>query len=160
MTPTQRGFDSFYGFYTGVINYNTHEHSLTKELGGRDYRRVTVAENGNNNEVLLNEKVGNHTTGDFTREAVEIIKNFKNDSNRLFLTVSYNAPHFPWITNNSLPDSYTDVPALDLEHSRRTYLNLITELDQGVNQIREALVENNMWENRKRDFTVLMINER
>ena len=95
----------------------------------------------------LKQKIGNHTTGDFTRESIEIIESFNPSGNdRLFLTVSFNAPHFPWITNRNMSDFYAD--RQDIEVTRRKYLNLVTEMDQGIGNIQQKLEEKNMWKNR------------
>ena len=79
LTPTQRGFDSFYGFYSGVIHYTSHDHiakavthgengPVKKVIGGYDYRSVTLDENDKNVEELMFNKTGTHSTDDFTQQ--------------------------------------------------------------------------------------------
>ena len=141
LTPTQRGFDSFYGFYSGVIHYNNHHHTISRRVSGHDYRKVVQGEQ----ETLLTNMTGTHSTADFAREAIETIQNFDSAKNEsLFLTVSFNAPHFPYINNANESDKYGE---MEIAANRRRYLNLITEMDDKIGHIQQELVRSGMWEN-------------
>lgn len=61
---------------------------------------VSGKRSNKNNELVLNPS-----------KAVKIIENFDN-RDRLFLTVSYNAPHFPWIPSDPSNDAYNDTENL------------------------------------------------
>ena len=45
-----------------------------------------------------------------------------------------------------MSDFYAD--RQDIEVTRRKYLNLVTEMDQGIGNIQQKLEEKNMWKNR------------
>lgn len=84
-TPTYRGFDSFYGYYNGLIdyfNYTFIEGGLPTP--GYDFRK--------NEETYYGMKHGSYVTDLFNDEAVNIIKNH-DDKNPLFLMLNSLAPH-------------------------------------------------------------------
>lgn len=144
LTPTQRGFDSFYGFYSGVIHYNTHQHTISRRVSGHDYRQVDLIDNENNETILAN-MTGTHSTGDFASQAIKRIEQFDTSTDdRLFLTVSFNAPHFPYVNNGDESDAYGDI---EMAPNRRRYLNLITEMDAKIGTIHDELIRRGLWEN-------------
>ncbi|CBY38513.1 unnamed protein product, partial [Oikopleura dioica] len=57
LTPTERGFDSFYGFYSGAVNYLTHESKYDAKGAALDYREVKDGK-----EKILKEK-NDHNIG-------------------------------------------------------------------------------------------------
>lgn len=119
LTPTERGFDSFYGFYSGAVNYLTHESKYDAKGAALDYREVKDGK-----EKILKEKNGVYTTADFTERALEKIDNFdENGGNLLF--VSYNAPHAPHIVPDYMTDAYSED---SLSRRRKNYLNVIHDM--------------------------------
>jgi arylsulfatase A-like enzyme len=77
-SPQKRGFDHFYGFRGGVIDYYTH-----KGRGQLDWQRngKTIDEKGYSTEL-------------FATEAVRMIEN-RDKKKPLFLYMPFNAPHGP-----------------------------------------------------------------
>ena len=120
LTPTERGFDSFYGFYSGAVNYLTHESKFNAEEVALDYRKV---ENGT--ETILKDKNGVYTTADFTDQAIEKLDDFDAEGGNL-LFVSYNAPHAPHIVPENMDDAYANETLLS--RRRRNYLNVIYDM--------------------------------
>ena len=61
LIPTNRGFDSFYGFYSGAINYMNHQSRVDANCTGLDYREVqgqteTILHNkGSNNQQKISQ---------------------------------------------------------------------------------------------------------
>lgn len=81
-TPTERGFDTFYGFYNGEIGY--YNHTLSEENHeGLDF--------WDDSEPLWAE-CGNYSTNLFAERARQIIR--KHDQSKpLFLYLSTQSPH-------------------------------------------------------------------
>lgn len=84
--PIQRGFDSFFGFLTGFIDYfkYTSESLLNPTWqSGYDMRK---------NEETYYDKNQTYATDLFTKESVQIIENH-NENEPLLLVCSHAAPH-------------------------------------------------------------------
>ncbi|KAL4228573.1 hypothetical protein ACF0H5_011623 [Mactra antiquata] len=132
--PTNRGFDSHYGYWTGKEDYFNH---LDQDVYmGLDYRR--------------NLAVVNHTaysTEEYTNEAVKII-NSHNKSEPLFLYLAHQAVH----AGNSQaplqsPDEYVNrFPYID-NSRRRTFAGMAAALDDSVGEVVRTLNHNNMMDN-------------
>ena len=138
LIPTQRGFDSFFGYLTGGEDYFWHKNDLGfpgKEefiaLNGYDMRR---------NEEVANDVIGNYSTFLFTDEAVKIISSHETDK-PLFLFVAYQAVHSPM----EVPEYYT-VQYKDIkDYNRRTYAGMVSCMDEGIGNITKALQKHGLW---------------
>ena len=142
--PTQRGFDSFFGYLTGGEDYYTHNNDLGfpekpefMNLKGYDLRR---------NEEVAYDAAGKYSTFLFTDEAVKIISSHETDK-PLFLFVAYQAVHSPL----EVPEQYT-VQYKDIKnHARRKFAGMVSCMDEGIGNITKALQDNGLW-----DDTVLI----
>ena len=87
--PNAHGFDYFYGFLSGAINYFTHE----RGDGAADlYENTTpVSEPGYLTDIL-------------TRRSIEFID--RNAGRPFFLEVAYNAGHWPFQSPHHQPDAF------------------------------------------------------
>uniref|UniRef100_A0A1B0BNA3 Sulfatase N-terminal domain-containing protein n=1 Tax=Glossina palpalis gambiensis TaxID=67801 RepID=A0A1B0BNA3_9MUSC len=84
MTPTFRGFNHHYGYYSGFISYYDHTFDVEKfNYTGLDFRRDLRS---------WPEANGTYATDVFTDEAVRIIK-CHDESKQLFLLISHLAVH-------------------------------------------------------------------
>jgi arylsulfatase B len=84
-TPTYRGFDSFYGYYNGLIDYYNYTYVEGRDFTpGYDFRK--------NEDTYYGMEHGSYATDLFNDEAVNIIKNH-DDKNPLFLMLNSLAPH-------------------------------------------------------------------
>lgn len=88
-TPTYRGFDEFYGYYNGLIDYYNYTYVQPLPAGrqyvGYDFRSDI--------EVYKGMKNGAYATDLFNDEAIRLIKNHKSDKKPLFLMLNHVAPH-------------------------------------------------------------------
>ncbi|KAK7491343.1 hypothetical protein BaRGS_00017444 [Batillaria attramentaria] len=122
--PTNRGFDSFYGYLTGSESY--YNHSNCYNISG---------------EELFSEN-GTYSTHLFTRQAVNIVKNH-SPSKPLFLYLAYQSVHGPL----EVPDIYME-PYQDIQNvRRRIYAGMVACMDEGVKNLTEALLDAELWDN-------------
>ncbi|XP_059608020.1 arylsulfatase J-like [Phlebotomus argentipes] len=139
-TPTERGFDSFFGFYTGAFDYfdHTDRASGSTIVRGYDFRR---------NEEVTYEGHGQYSTYLFTNESLRIIREH-NPKESLFLMVTYNAPH--------ASDGDVPLEAPQEEIDKITYISdpnlrihaaMVNVLDTGIGQVIRELSRKNMLRN-------------
>lgn len=132
--PTQRGFDSFYGFANTGIDYYTHERYGVPSL----YR---------NNERITEE---GHTTDLFRREALRVIEEHR--SRPFFLYLAFNAPHIASTFDKNArqaPEKYLRMyGGGGAEYSRKIeYPALCTQMDDSIGEIMDRLKKLNLDEN-------------
>ncbi|XP_059608022.1 arylsulfatase B-like [Phlebotomus argentipes] len=125
--PTERGFDSFFGFYTGAIDYWNHTTWLGN-FNGYDFRR---------NEEVTYEGLGQYATHLFTNESLEIIKRH-NPRIPLFLVNAFNAPHtasISGLSESDAPQEEKDKLTYIRDPILRTHAAMIRILDRSIGQI-------------------------
>ena len=93
-TPQQRGFDHFYGYYTGNEEYWNHT-SPCWECG--NYTAIDLGYHNATNDVFDLNEAGLYSTNLFSEHAVDVIKTFANDhandDTELFLYLPFEAVH-------------------------------------------------------------------
>lgn len=131
--PNARGFDEFFGFMAGCVDY--YSHIFYWGLG----RKVNPVHDlwRNDKEVWHN---GRYLTELITQEAVEFIE--RQDDTPFLLYVPYNAPHYPMHAPEKYLDRFPDLPP-----DRRIMAAMIAAVDDGVGEIVEALKKAGRYEN-------------
>jgi arylsulfatase A-like enzyme len=139
-SPKAHGFDRFWGFKSGYIDYYQH----TDGFGKPD---------------LFDEdapiQVEGYSTDLITQHAITFINQRKSEP--FFLDVSYNAPHWPY----QLPDQPSTaadnarhiLPFDERTNTRQEYARMLERVDQGVGQILAALDRNGLAANTLVIFT-------
>ncbi|XP_052696726.1 arylsulfatase B-like [Crassostrea angulata] len=118
-TPTYRGFDTFFGFYNGQEDYST-----LSVAGGKDFR---------DNKVPVN-ATGEYSTFLYSRRAESIIK--EHDASKpIYMYLPFQSVHAPLQVPNRYTDMYTNVHT----KSRRTYMGMVTAMDEAIGNITKAL---------------------
>ncbi|CAB9499987.1 Arylsulfatase I [Seminavis robusta] len=156
MTPTFRGFETFFGFYIGGEDYFTHRNGA-----GYDLRWDKEEYCGDGCSQLPDER-GNYSTQVFTREAIRVIHRHSSNNNKkkqqqideedpLFLYLAYQAVHDPDQVPEEYRAPYENVTGWDAR--RITYAGMLTAADQGIAQVIEALQETGMWDDTVVVFT-------
>ncbi|CRK98409.1 CLUMA_CG011767, isoform A [Clunio marinus] len=141
-TPTYRGFDSFFGYYNGLIDYYTRTYIELRHFqfsSGYDFRR---------NKNVTYENFGKYATDLFNDEAVEIIKNHDKGDKPIFMMLNHLAPH----TGNlydllQAPQKEIDKFKHIKNPKRRKLAAMISKVDEGVGQIVDALKDANILDN-------------
>jgi arylsulfatase A-like enzyme len=122
--PNGAGFDSFYGFLGGCVDFYSHRF-YWGEPGSVNYHDLY-----RNREEIFED--GRYLTERITDETLSFLE---ADARKPFLAyVAYNAPHYPM----HAPAKYTGrFSGLDPE--RRTYAAMIAAVDDGLGAIRASL---------------------
>ncbi|MDI6829267.1 MAG: sulfatase-like hydrolase/transferase [Armatimonadota bacterium] len=131
--PNAHGFDEFFGFLAGCVDYYSHIYYWGQGRGENPVHDLWH----NNKETWAN---GRYLTELITEKAVEFIKN-QGDS-PFFLYIPYNAPHYPMHAPKKYLDRFPDLPL-----PRRIMAAMIAAVDDGVGEIVEALKQVGQYEN-------------
>lgn len=113
-TPTYRGFDSFYGFYSGAGDYYLHTH-----YGGYDFRL--------NTSVHYPTKTSYSTTL-FGKRAADIVMNHGAQNTPLFMYLAFQAAHTPL----QVPLKYSKLYSNIKNKNRRLFSGRCFKFDTGV----------------------------
>ena len=131
--PNAHGFDEFFGFLAGCVDYYSHifYHQLSRGINPvHDLWH-------NEREVWHN---GRYFTELMTEKAVDFIE--RGNDEPFFLYVPYNAPHYPMHAPKSYLDRYPNLPP-----DRRIMAAMISSVDDGVGSIIKALKAAGKYEN-------------
>ncbi|CAH2071333.1 unnamed protein product, partial [Iphiclides podalirius] len=138
--PNHRGFNTFYGFLDGSIDYYTYD--LIETWNGD----IAYGLNLYNNTEPVEDQIG-HITEVFTDKAVHIIQNH-NSTYPLYLHLSHAAPHVGGGMVNLQTPTDTIAANSHIAHSaRRMYAGMVTGLDKSVGRVVAALSERGMLQN-------------
>ncbi|KAF4527454.1 hypothetical protein B566_EDAN016257 [Ephemera danica] len=138
-TPTFRGFDQYYGYFTGQLDYWTYQHRQDTGYNGLDIRNGTKVDYDINGEYL---------TRHLSHKSVEVIENH-DTSTPLFLYIAHHATHATETPNDALqaPQETIDELSYIDDENRRTFAAMVTELDTSIGEIVAALQARGMLEN-------------
>jgi len=131
--PVHQGFDEFYGFRSGNIDYHSH------------YDNAGIYDWYHNLDTLVEE---GYTTDLITSHAIDFIG--KAHEKPFFLYIPHEAPHVPFQgrtdTAYRFPDRefsyYGPVDNQDI-----TYKEMVEVMDEGIGKVVQALREQNLLEN-------------
>ena len=139
-SPNAHGFDYFFGFKSGYIDYYQH----TNSQGADDlYENDTPVH------------VAGYMTDLITARAVRFVQ--QNESRPFFLEVTYSAAHWPF----QVPDHPSVAPGHarfqeptdDVPSTRADYVKIVERADEGVGQILQALERQGLAQNTLVIFT-------
>lgn len=119
-SPVKNGFDYFYGFHTGAEDYTSHKGE------GRTHDFYE------NDSVIYPQ---GYLTDLFSEKAMAFIKQVHHKP--FFLTIAYNAPHWPWQGPDDKP--YDDTVNFRKGGSPAIYAAMMKSLDDGIGNIMKTL---------------------
>lgn len=129
-TPTYRGFDSFYGYYTGAEDYFHHNKSSYHfKFSGLDLHHD---ENGEIQPVSTQD--GNYSSYMYAAEAIDRIEKHQVE-NPLFLYLPFQNVHGPLLAPKEWIDKFSYIE----DKNRRTFAAMVGCLDDAIGKIYEAL---------------------
>ena len=136
--PLQSGYDHFFGFRGGALDYFSHTANAQKgDLWDDD---VPIHQNG-----YLTELLG--------KRAVDVINGYGKTRQPFLLSLHFNAPHWPWEAPGDEAESQRlaqpgSKGLFDLDGgSQKTYQRMIEAMDRQVGLVIEALQANKLTEN-------------
>jgi arylsulfatase A-like enzyme len=133
--PLKSGYDHFYGFRGGAVDYYSHH--------GTDQR-----------DDLWDDDVPIHQIGYLTDllgdRAVDVINRLAKASQPFFMSLHFSAPHWPWEAPGDQPES-DRILQTDLRHhdggTQKTYQRMIERLDLQIGRVLQALDANGVTDN-------------
>jgi arylsulfatase A-like enzyme len=127
--PLKSGYDHFWGFRGGSVDYFTHKggpaNTNTGDLWDGDMK---IQESG-----YLTDLLGTH--------AVAAIDGFVKEKKPFFMSLHFNAPHWPWEGPNDQAESQRLHGGLfDFDGgSMKTYARMVLEMDATIGRVVKAL---------------------
>ncbi len=127
-SPLRSGYDHFWGFRSGAIDYFTHKGDVDGTGGGDLWDGDTeIHQTG-----YLTNLLGDH--------AVEFVTRSAKERRPFFLSLHFNAPHWPWEgpddeAESRRIDSLNDFDGGDLG----TYSRMVRQMDMQVGRVTRAL---------------------
>ena len=133
--PLKSGYDHFYGFRGGALDYYSHQ--------GTDHA-----------DDLWDDDTAVHQVGYLTDllgdRAVDLIGTYAKSSQPFFLSLHFNAPHWPWEGPGDERESERLRSASLRDYdggSQRTYQRMIERMDMQIGRVLQALDANAVSEN-------------
>src|ERR1051326_3610048 len=126
--PLQSGYDHFWGFRAGALDYYTHKPGVganaPEDLWDGDAKVHQVG--------YLTDLLGERATS-FVRDSAQARKPF-------FLSLHFNAPHWPWEAPGDEAESQRVKSLFDTDGgSQKTYARIVQAMDAQVGRVLAAL---------------------
>lgn len=134
--PLNNGFEYFYGFMAGCIDYYSHIF-----YWGMSDGRINPTHDlwENHEEVYAN---GEYFTELITEKSVEYIRKNSNAEKPFFLYIAYNAPHYPMHAPEKYMKRFEHLP-----WDRAIMAAMISAVDDGIGDVMDELQRQNILEN-------------
>ena len=125
--PHDRGFDDWFGFLAGCVDYYSHIFYFDMDSGHDPTHDLW--ENGD--EVWRN---GEYFTELVTERAVHFVRRMAHEDRPFFLYLPYSSPHYPLHAPKTYLDRFPDLP-----EDRRIMAAMIAAMDDGVGAVLDEL---------------------
>ncbi|MBI1298969.1 sulfatase-like hydrolase/transferase [bacterium] len=142
--PHSHGFDHWYGFLAGCIDYYSHIFywGMNKPGPGINPTHDLWEDD---REIWQN---GEYFTEAISAKAIQYLRQAKEDGRPFFLYVSYNAPHYPMHAPQKYMDRFAHLP-----WDRQVMAAMISAVDDGVGEIMAELTRLGLADNTCTVFT-------
>ncbi len=134
--PQHHGFDEWFGFMAGCIDYYSHIFYWGMANGREDPVHDLWS---NGEEVYEN---GRYFTELIAEHAVDFVRRAAQDDRPFFLYVPFNAPHYPMHAPQKYLDRFPELP-----WDRRIMAAMLSAVDDGVGAIMAELERHGLREN-------------
>lgn len=132
--PLKSGYDRFFGFYPGGVDYFAHVLAHGKESA-----RMDIPHDGlhHNDEAVQRD---GYLTDILTDEAMAHIRDFAESGSPFFLSLHYNAPHWPWQGPNDVQRSRDLTSIFDMDGGNLgIYAAMMRSLDTNIARVMAEL---------------------
>jgi len=134
--PHHHGFDEWFGFLAGCIDY--YSHIFYWGMAGNGHDPVhDLWENGNEVEAS-----GRYFTELVTERAVDYVRHAPRSNRPFFLYVPFNAPHYPMHAPRKYLERFPDLP-----WDRRIMAAMLAAVDDGVGAVVAELKAQGVYDN-------------
>ncbi|XP_076471143.1 arylsulfatase J-like [Babylonia areolata] len=123
LTPMFRGFESFFGLYSGAVGYFNHS-SMSGAYDFRDDHRVAWEHNGTDSTVL------------YTRRVQSIINSHTGNAS-LFIYLAYQNAHSPFEADPWYIDNHCG--HVNSSEKRKIHCAMVAAMDDGIGNITATL---------------------
>ncbi|HEX4997932.1 MAG TPA: sulfatase-like hydrolase/transferase [Terriglobia bacterium] len=133
--PLQSGYDDFYGFRGGTIDYYAHT--------GTDHKEDLWE-----NDTPI--RVDGYSTGLLGARAVNAIDRYARSAQPFFLSLHFNAPHWPWEAPGDEAESerLRDKSLVSYDGgTQETYRRIVQAMDIEIGRVLDAIEANNLTRN-------------
>lgn len=140
--PLQSGYDHFYGFRGGAVDYFTHSSPQGKEKAREDLW---------DDDVLVHQ--AGYLTGLLGSRAVEVVNGHAKSGKPFFVSLHFSAPHWPWEAPGDEAEAERlrqpgSAGLMDFDGgSQKTYQRMIEEMDRQIGRVVGALEANGVADN-------------
>lgn len=134
--PNANGFDYFYGFMAGCIDYYSHIFYWGM-ANGKSNPSHDLWEN--NEEIYAD---GEYFTDLLTDKACNYIHEKSKDDKPFMLYMAYNAPHYPMHAPKKYKDRFAHLP-----WDRQIMCSMISAVDDGIGRLIDELKRDGIYEN-------------
>jgi len=131
--PLKSGYDHFYGFRGGAVDY---------------YRHAGTRDDFWDDDVPLHQ-IG-YLTDLLGSRAVDVVNGYAKSGIPFFLSLHFNAPHWPWEAPGDEAESerLRDKPITDYDGgSQKTYQRMVQQMDLQIGRVLQALQTNRLSDN-------------
>uniref|UniRef100_UPI00398ECCD8 arylsulfatase B isoform X2 n=1 Tax=Pristiophorus japonicus TaxID=55135 RepID=UPI00398ECCD8 len=136
--PTQRGFDSYFGYLLGSEDYYTHKHCYF--IAPLNVTRCAL--DLRDGEDVATGFTDMYSTHLFTQRATDLLS--KHDpAQPLFLYLPFQSVHEPL----QVPEKYMEPYSFIHNGHRRHYAGMVSAMDEAVGNITDALQQYGFWNN-------------
>jgi arylsulfatase A-like enzyme len=126
--PLQSGYDRFYGFRGGALDYFTHKGPNAAEDLWDDDRRIQQP-------GYLTDLLGDR--------AVEVVDSFAKSRRPFLVSLHFNAPHWPWEAPGDEAEAQRIKSLFHFDGgTQRTYQRMIQQMDLQIGRVLQALDTN------------------
>jgi len=127
--PLKSGYDHFWGFRGGSVDYFTHKGGTANTDSGDLWDGDMKIEQAG----YLTDLLGNH--------AVAAIQGYAKAKQPFFISLHFNAPHWPWEGPEDQAESQRLAGSLfDFDGgSQKTYARMVLEMDKQIGRVLKAL---------------------
>lgn len=129
-SPLKAGYDHFWGFRGGALDYFTHK----------------AGPSTSNADDLWEDDAKIHQAGYLTdllgNRAVSVITEYAKATRPFFLSLHFNAPHWPWEGPEDETESQRVKALIDFDGgSQQTYARMVKQMDLQVGRVMQALAD-------------------